>query len=740
MCRVAFRCGMTIVAVFGLVAANQALAADAAPSKEAAVQVLRDLAKALEANDDGAAAKLLYFPRGAKPEEIKKASSRFLKSKEVSSEGVEILVERGRWGRLDEVFPREQANRWLQKLEVPVGACFGLGLGNAEAGFYWTGQEFRVIRCDDIGKLAAASLAEDAGDNKRVALLVGVNRYDKRNFRNLEYAERDVEELAKVLGPAGYEVHLLTGSAQGEKRAELKNIQKAVEAVLTGRKKEDLVLVALAGHGLQIEVTGADGKPRAESFYCPADAERDNPATMLAIGKLFEDIDRRGGGQNLVLVDACREDPTRGRGLDGGRVTALPEGLAVLFGCRAGEKTFESKNASGGHGVLFHFVLEGLRGAAKNDEGEVTWDRLTEYVRRRVSRDAPMLIGDDTVKQSPNLIANLPGESPVLLWRRTGEPKLLSAPFDAAAARAAQHAWARYLGKPGFVEENSLGMKLTLIPPGEFLMGSDDAEAEQLVKEYPWIKREWFQGERQHRVRITQPYYLGTHEVTVGQFRQFVETAGYKTDAESSGQGGWGHNAGKAQFERHPRFSWKETGEPQSDRHPVINVSWNDAQAFCKWLSEKERRPYRLATEAEWEYACRAGTTSRYSSGSKEAVTEFGNVADASAKAALPTYGNWAYVKGNDGYVFTAPVGQFKPNPFGLHDMHGNVLEWCHDFLQADNHTLPTDDPRDDRPSPMRVLRGGGWFFDDQACRSAARSFFPPDQPNGQYGFRVVAN
>jgi formylglycine-generating enzyme required for sulfatase activity len=352
---------------------------------------------------------------------------------------------------------------------------------------------------------------------------------------------------------------------------------------------------------------------------------------MLAIGKLLEDIDRRGGGQNLLLVDACREDPARGRGLDGGKVTALPEGLAVLFGCRAGEKTFESKNAGGGHGVLFHFVLDGLRGAAKNDEGEITWDRLTEYVRRRVSRETSLLVGDATIKQNPNLIANLPGESPVLLWPRAGRPKLLIAPFDESGARAAQQAWAQYGGKPGFIEENSLGMKLTLIPPGEFSMGSDDAEADQLVKDYPWLKREWFQGERQHRVRITKPYYLGAHEVTVGQFRKFVEAVGHKTDAESSAQGGWGYDAAKIEFERKPGFSWKNTGWPQSDNQPVVNVSWNDAQAFCKWLSEKEGRTYRLATEAEWEYACRAGTTSRHSGGSKETVTEFGNIADARA-------------------------------------------------------------------------------------------------------------
>ncbi len=269
-----------------------------------------------------------------------------------------------------------------------------------------------------------AALAQAPNAGRRVALLVGVNKYDKRGFRDLEFAERDVEELAELLKSGGYEIHLLTGSSTGQLRAELKNIEQAIEKVLAGRKKEDLLLFGFAGHGLQVEVTDdkdTNGKPKlhAESFYCPCDGERGNPKTLLPLGKLFEEIDRRGGDQNLVLVDACREDPTRGRGLDGSVATALPEGLAVLFGCRSGQKTFESKNAGGGHGVLFHFVLEGLRGGAKNEEGDVTWDRLTEFVRSRVSRETGNLLGDPTVRQTPNLIANLPGEPPVLFRRRS---------------------------------------------------------------------------------------------------------------------------------------------------------------------------------------------------------------------------------------------------------------------------------------------------------------------------------
>jgi hypothetical protein len=281
--------------------------------------------------------------------------------------------------------------------------------------------EVRRLLTQGVSAFLAVSLALGAWTSvpgqvppagKKLALLVGVNTYDKRGFRDLEYAERDIDALGALLQDAEWEVRILRGTSTGTQRATLANINSAIEATLTGRTKRDLVLVGLAGHGVQAEVEG--GGLRAESFFCPADAEQGNPKTMLAIGKLFAEIERRGGGSNLILVDACREDPTRGRGLDGSRVTALPEGLAVLFGCRAGQKSYETANAGGGHGVFFHFVLQGLHGAAKDDRGQVTWGRLVEYVSRHVSEDAPRLVGDASLKQTPNLVANLQGASPVL--------------------------------------------------------------------------------------------------------------------------------------------------------------------------------------------------------------------------------------------------------------------------------------------------------------------------------------
>ena len=162
-------------------------------------------------------------------------------------------------------------------------------------------------------------------------------------------------------------------------------------------------------------------------------------------------------------------------------------------------------------------------------------------------------------------------------------------------------------------------------------------------------------------MRITKPFYLGTYHVTRGQFRQFVKDTGYKTDAEKGRQAGglWAGTLTRRSIGFNEKYSWRNAGFEQTDEHPVVNVSWNDAVAFCKWLSRKEGKTYRLPTEAEWEYACRAGTTTRYYSGDDpETLAKVGNVADATVKAKFP---DWkCTIKASDGYVFTAPVGQVQ--------------------------------------------------------------------------------
>jgi formylglycine-generating enzyme required for sulfatase activity len=293
-------------------------------------------------------------------------------------------------------------------------------------------------------------------------------------------------------------------------------------------------------------------------------------------------------------------------------------------------------------------------------------------------------------------------------------------------------------------------MELVLIPAGEFKMGSGEsaeATAAFFNKTYgEYILRadfaDFFKDEHpQHRVRITKPFYLGTYHVTRGQFRQFVADTGYKTDAEKDkwtpGAYGWNPDVKNFGF-NNEKYSWRNAGFEQTDEHPVVNVSWNDAAAFCKWLSKKESKTYRLPTEAEWEYACRAGTTTRYySSDDPETLAKVGNVADAAVKAMFP---NSIYtIKANDGYVFTAPVGSFKPNAFGLYDMHGNAWQWCADWNGAEYYaTSPADDPTGPDSGNGRVLRGGSWVIGPCDARSARRNGSSADLRYDFSGFRVA--
>jgi formylglycine-generating enzyme required for sulfatase activity len=287
---------------------------------------------------------------------------------------------------------------------------------------------------------------------------------------------------------------------------------------------------------------------------------------------------------------------------------------------------------------------------------------------------------------------------------------------------------------------NSIGMKLTFIPAGEFQMGSRLSSA-QIARRFG-LKAEDYENEHPlHRVKITNPFYLGVHEVTVGQFHKFVSATGDKTEPERDGKGGYGWNESKEKFEgRNPKYNWRNTGWKQTDEHPVVNVTWNDAVGFCEWLSRKDGRKYRLPTEAEWEYACRAGTTSLYQSGDdSESLARVGNLADGTAKAKLANSSSWTYIRARDGYVFTAPAGKFQPNAFGLFDMHGNVWEWCSDWYGKDYYgQSPVTDPQGPSSGTSRALRGAAWGSNPQRMRSAGRDRRGSGDRNYSIGFRVV--
>jgi formylglycine-generating enzyme required for sulfatase activity len=300
---------------------------------------------------------------------------------------------------------------------------------------------------------------------------------------------------------------------------------------------------------------------------------------------------------------------------------------------------------------------------------------------------------------------------------RAAEP--LRAPFDAQAAKAAQQQWAKQLNRQ-VVETNSIGMKLTLIPPGELRMGSPETELAFGGKHND--------DEKQHRVRITKPFYMGVYHVTLGNFLAFYHASGYKTEAETDGEGSWGYDT-DGNFGKSPDYTFRNWGKAQTNDHPVVLVSWNDATEFCKWLSKKEGKTYRLPTDAEWEHACRAGTTTPFNFGSSL------NGREANCK------GNYPYGTDEKGpYVNnTTPVGSYRPNAFGLYDMHGNAYQWCQDWLGNDDYgNSPTNDPQGPAAGPARVTRGGGWCCEAVDVRSACRVGTGPSAHHNDLGFRVV--
>jgi sulfatase modifying factor 1 len=313
---------------------------------------------------------------------------------------------------------------------------------------------------------------------------------------------------------------------------------------------------------------------------------------------------------------------------------------------------------------------------------------------------------------------------------------------ESEAASAAQ-AGGRRGARPRVVV-NAIGMEFVEIPAGDFLMGSSE-DGEEITRAFAGHGRtpEEFADELpRHRVRITKPFLLGRHEVTVGDFRRFVEATGYRTEPERDGAGAWGYDpeAGRC-VGSDRRFSWRDPGFPQTPRHPVLNVTWNDAVAFCEWLSKLEGRPCRLPTEAEWEYACRGGSTGRFAFGDDpSSLAKVARTLDPAGRN-LRLHVQDVPIEAAGPLPFTVPAGSYAANAFGLHDMHGNVWEWVADWYGEDTYGRgATDDPAGPDRGIRRVRRGGGWNSFPLWARSSFRDWKEPDGRCVNLGFRVAAD
>ena len=549
-------------------------------------------------------------------------------------------------------------------------------------------------------------------------------------------------------------------------------IWPTVNGFVAGVRAGDEVVVFYAGHGVQV-----DGVNYLPAVDAQISSEEDVPLNSLNVDTLLARLDAAKAGIKLIFLDACRDNPyarsfrSGHRGL--ARMSAAPSGTLIHFATRPGGVAADGKGSNGLYtrqlvrfldtpGLPVELMLKRVAAAVEKDsrgaqepwvEGSI---KGNFYFRPGAG---PQLA---TIEVEPGGGGVDFGDLERLRREREAVRASLSAwqaRMEADFARAeafsdaklSVEAWSRFLS--GYKEDNpysgederlrreavarraraqarlagagneSLGGAMVRIEPGCFQMGSPPSEDGR------------YDNERRHRVCIERAFAIGKHEVTVGQFRRFVTDTGYRSDAERDAGGNSGCYAyqGGSDFGWTEGSSWREPGFSQGEDHPVLCVSWNDAMAYVAWLNGRAGGGYRLPTEAEWEYAARGGSQSAYTFGPDAgALCRYANVADHRAKQ---RFTGWTIAPCDDGHVFTAPVGAFGANPWGLHDVHGNVWEWtCSDY---DKDYSGGEQGCADAAAHY-ATRGGCWLNSPRSARSADRNWNSPGYRCGILGFRLA--
>ncbi|MEI7700307.1 MAG: SUMF1/EgtB/PvdO family nonheme iron enzyme [Planctomycetia bacterium] len=574
--------------------------------------------------------------------------------------------------------------------------------------------------------------ASPAAAGEKYAFLVGISDYDPKQLKPLPYARADILEFRDLLLESGFaseRIVMLVDDTRALPRAdttgrylpERAKIQRELELLLPLLEEDDELIVAMSGHGTQF--AGED-----VAWFCPLDASLQDRNSLISMTWVYEQLQtwddkaKRGckARSRLLMMDACRKDPEsvilKGEAdveleLPTLQFAKPPEGLVALFSCDEGQSAHEHEPLR--HGVFFHHVLEGLRGKADGDANQqVTLDEIVAFTKAGTADYARRKLA---AAQTPRQQGFFNGTWILRELKRT----------------------------PTFAE--SIGLQFASIPAGEFIMGSNETAAELRVAGIVIPDGVDVSDEAPARTVGMSAFRMQTTEVTRGQFREFVRSTGYRTDAEKDGKGGWGFN--EQGFKQSPDYNWQATGFSQTDNHPVVNVSWNDAVAFCDWLTKQsqqrgEKVRYLLPTEAQFEYALRAGARTRFATGdSLQSLRGTANVQDASFERKLPNadYEKYPSFRFDDGSAFTAVVGSYQKNAFGLYDMSGNVWEWCRDPYDPKYYSsAPDQDPPGPSSGSSRVLRGGSWVNGPRFVRCAGRDYGAPERRDDGLGFRVL--
>lgn len=511
------------------------------------------------------------------------------------------------------------------------------------------------------------------------ALVVGIDEY--RNVRTLVNAGNDARAIAEALAHVGYQVKLLDSHpARGELLDELRAFKNRIEG-------GDEVVFFFSGHGVQLGDT---------NYLLPSDVRNLSEGQVrddaVSLSRILADLRSQRPAFTLAIVDACRDNPFRstGRAIGGKGLTGVAgaTGQMVIYAAGEGQQALDRLNDRdrSPNGVFTRvFKREMLRAGVP-----------IHQVLRNVRDEVFALARGEGHEQVPAIYDQVIGN------------------FYFVSGRAQE------------VADESLAGPMVRIEPGCFMMGSPTWES----------GRE--DDERQHWVCIERVYEIGRFEVTVGQFRRFADSAGYRTDAERDVGGRSGCftlEKGGDKWDWRKGRSWRSPGFDQGEDHPVVCVSWNDAQKYLDWLNGQRLGGYRLATEAEWEYAARAGSSgSRPWGEDPDGACRYANVPDQTKSP----FGGFLWSQRHDcadGYWYTAPVGRYKANRWGLQDMIGNVWEWTcsgYDPGYGDGELGCAD------RASLFVTRGGSWIGNPRFARSAIRFRYSPTSRLDVLGFRLA--
>ena len=536
--------------------------------------------------------------------------------------------------------------------------------------------------------VVAVEAKTDPGANTFV-LLIGINKYPQ-DIPSLEYCVADTEGLAKSLKnvgvPAEHIIIMVDDAKEVALRPSRANIQRQIELVTDLVTENDQLVVTFSGHGAQID---------GEAYLCPNDTDLDNRESFLPRKWMYERLEKSPARKKLFITDACRNEiVVKGaKSVVGAKSLGDPlgdaesRGFAILASCSKNQKSYEDDSLK--HGVFTYFIMRGLEGAADTDkDGRVTFDELYDYVFRntrlhvfttRQRPQVPMRGGEfsgDFVLAAiqkivtPEVSVTIPKPEPV---QGPGTPS-------------------DFTRKPG--ERMTLTIKgveyaFRWCPPGTFTMGSPPSEDGRN------------DNETQHQVTLSRGFWMLETEVTQAMWESVT-----------------GSNP----------------SEFKGDKLPVERVSWDDCQEYITTLNAllagtpgaPSGYRFSLPTEAQWEYACRAGTTTPF---------HFGSVLNGDKANCC---GDFPYGTSTKGQYLrkTSEVGSYPANAWGLFDMHGNVFEWCLDWY-GDYPSGSVTDPTGVSSGSSRVLRGGGWSYDARFCRSADRSHNVPSSRYSDIGVRL---